>query len=66
MFGLFTHAVSLIAVFFIPESPKFLSCKGRFSDARKSLAFIAKFNRVKNYDFNYRFNDEIIPQVKKF
>lgn len=38
----------VLAVLAIPESPKFLYAKKRFTEAKEILAGIAKFNGVKN------------------
>jgi hypothetical protein len=43
----------MIGSFFLPESPVFLINAGRLSEAKKSLEFIAKFNkRELNFDEN--------------
>ena len=31
---------------FVPESPKYLYSKGKYDDARTSIAYIARFNGI--------------------
>jgi hypothetical protein len=50
--------VATIALFFIPESPKFLYEKRRFDECRKVFNYIARFNRVK-IDFKFKFDLEV-------
>ena len=38
--------ISLIFVFTLPESPKYLLAKGKFEEARAVMTRIARFNRV--------------------
>ena len=44
-FGYLLALLSMIGSFFLPESPVFLINAGRLSEAKKSLEFIAKFNK---------------------
>ena len=49
-------AFAIIAVYFMPESPRFLIAQGRHQKARSVLDYIAKFNGVKAgiaYDFEF-------------
>lgn len=43
--GYLLALLSMIGSFFLPESPVFLINAGRLSEAKKSLEFIAKFNK---------------------
>ena len=45
IFGLIWCFFSLIAVFTIPESPKFYYANRRYGEARQSLKIIAKYNK---------------------
>ena len=47
----------MIGSFFLPESPVFLINAGRLSEAKKSLEFIAKFNKRE-----LNFDDNIFPE----
>jgi hypothetical protein len=40
----FISTLTFYTIVAIPESPKFLYAKGRFSEARAALAYVAKFN----------------------
>ena len=48
------NVASVLAIIIVPESPKYHYSKGRYDDARKGLAFIARFNGVdkSNYCFD--------------
>lgn len=50
LFGLVYSILFLVALLPIPESPKFLYAKKRFKEARESLAFVSRLNRVPYYD----------------
>ena len=39
--------MSMIFVFTLPESPKFLLAKGKYEEARKVMTRIARYNKVK-------------------
>ena len=61
-FSLAILVFSLIGIFFIPESGKFLYERGRFDDARKTFKYIAKFNGKKDIDIDkLRFDLEDNP-----
>jgi len=45
VFGLFYSCLMCIAVFVIPESPKWYYAKKRYIEARKSLTFLEMFNK---------------------
>jgi len=47
-----------VAVFILPESPKYLYSKQLFQETRESLAYIAKFNGHKT-DMKYIFATEV-------
>lgn len=49
-----------VAIFFFPESPKFLYSKQKFEEARDSLHYIAKFNRNSKYNHNFLFENEVV------
>ena len=50
---------SVIALFVVPESPKFLYSKRNYVECRRALAFINKFNR-REYDvMSIKFDTEI-------
>lgn len=40
----FISAMTFYTIVALPESPKYLYAKGRFAEARASLAYVAKFN----------------------
>lgn len=65
--GLVATLLSLIiAVFIIPESPKFLYLKKRYSESRNILKYIARFN--KSYSLNnddFLFDTEYHSMTKK-
>ena len=44
--GMGFNVISQIALFFIPESPKWLHSTKKFDEARKQLVYIARFNGV--------------------
>lgn len=44
LFAVFATFLTLITTLVIPESPKYLYSKGKFSESRKALKFIRKFN----------------------
>ena len=44
--------LTLILVWTMPESPKFLLAKGSYTEARAVMTRIAKYNRVKTLAFN--------------
>eukprot|EP00347_Sterkiella_histriomuscorum_P019689 403340662 len=50
VFGLCTCGVACVLQFFLPESPKYQYSKRNYNQARKGLAYIAKINRIKNYE----------------
>ena len=52
--------VVFVAIFFFPESPKFLYSKQKFEEARNSLLYIAKFNRNIKYNPNFLFENEVV------
>lgn len=54
------NVLTCFAFFIIPESPKYLYSKNEFDKARKSLMFIARFNRVKLDNFIF---DEETPEA---
>lgn len=43
--GFTFNFLCVIFMFFIPESPKYLIARKRFDEARKSIYYIAKFNK---------------------
>lgn len=51
--------VTIVGVFFMPESPKFLISKNKFDEARTSLRVIAKFNNFKG-SLNFKFDKEVM------
>ena len=52
--------IAVIALLFIPESPKLLHSKGDFAGSKKILVQIAKFNKQKSYDADFKFEQEMI------
>ncbi len=59
IFGLSLNVLCFITLVFVPESPKFLYSAKRYQEAKQSLAFVAKFNRVKNYHVYFKFVTEL-------
>jgi len=53
-----------IAIFALPESPRFLYSKQKFDEARKSLNVMADFNGCKNLN-NFLFDNEIESEEQK-
>lgn len=53
-----------IAIFFLPESPKYLYSKQKFDEARASLNYIARFNGKKPLKI-FLFDDEIETEEQK-
>jgi hypothetical protein len=54
------NVLTCFAFFIIPESPKYLYSKKLYHNARKSIMFIARFNRVKLDNFIF---DEETPEA---
>ena len=46
---IFISVMTMFTIISLPESPKYLYSKGRFDEARNSLAYVARFN---NQPFN--------------
>ena len=44
---------------FLPESPKFLISKKRYEEARLAIRYIAKINKYKGDDLDFKFDREI-------
>ena len=59
IFGICNSTIGSLGLILLPESPYYLYGKKRYYDARKSLEFIAWFNRVKVYQKNFKFDTEI-------
>lgn len=59
IFGLCNGVIGTLAILILPESPYYLYGKKRYYEAKKNLEFIARFNRVKNYETNFRFDTEL-------
>jgi len=53
------NVLTVIVVFFFPESPKFLQTKSRFEDLRKVMSTISRVNGKGN-EFNGRFDRETL------
>lgn len=60
--GIFFTILSICLTFkYLPESPKFLYSKGRFTESRECLMTVAEFNKVNTkHDFEFVFDTEII------
>ena len=58
LFSLGLNIFSAFSLFAIPESPKFLHSKQQYAKAKRSLKFIARFNRRKLMDFNFEEEDD--------
>ncbi|CDW81726.1 solute carrier family member 5 [Stylonychia lemnae] len=63
IFGLSMTFVSCFALFFLPESPKYLWSAKKFKEARESLAFIAKFNKKTSFTKKFKFETEIQDEM---
>lgn len=61
LYGIGMNLLCCLALFFIPESPKYLYSKRRYEEAKKVIRYIAKFNRVKDLTeiSNFKFEDEL-------
>lgn len=57
--------MSTVAIFIVPESPKYLWSAKRFEEAKKNIKFIARFNRVVGFNPKYKFEKEIIEEKKE-
>ena len=57
--GIFTM---IAAIFLLPESPEFLWSKQKFSEARKSLNYMAKFNGKNKLPY-FLFDNEVETQA---
>jgi len=67
IFGAFLTGVSNIAMFLMPESPKFYYGQKNYDLARKSLRYIARFNKVKDYQecvFDSEYNETALKKSK--
>ena len=58
IFGVVMTFASAIALYIVPESPKYLYSKGESEQCRKALKFIARFNG-KREEFKVRFDKEV-------
>lgn len=56
--------VVFLAIFMLPESPKFLYSKQRYAEARESLSYMAKMNGTKSFSSLFLFDNEFIEQEK--
>lgn len=54
--------VLMLAVFVLPESPKYLYSKQMFQEARESLKFIAWLNGVSTFTDLFVFDNEMVEQ----
>ncbi len=58
-----SNALICISIIFLPESPKFLISKRRYSEARVALLYIAKLNRCSGVNTQeFKFDREVIEQ----
>ena len=55
--------LTLILVFTMPESPKFLLAKGKFAEARAVMTRIAQYNRLNELHFTEEEKEETNQQV---
>lgn len=55
---IFISVMTFYIVVALPESPKYLYAKGRFGEARASLAYVAKFNNQYFNKHNVMFDTE--------
>ena len=60
VFGGFLTVVSMVGVWILPESPKFLLTMRRYDDARAAINLITKVN--KKDPFTGKFDREVIEQ----
>jgi MFS family permease len=58
----FGIVVLILGIFVLPESPKYLYSKQKFTEARESLESIAKMNNIKTYSSLFVFDNEIIAE----
>lgn len=54
--------ISGIIALFLPESPKFLISKGRFTEAKVSFNIIARYNGKEGLKSNDHFEEELISK----
>ena len=47
-----------VAIFLLPESPKYLYSKMRFDEAREAMSYIARFNGLEKVDY-FIFDTEV-------
>jgi hypothetical protein len=54
------HVLVLIGLLFIPESPIVLYENGRYKEAKKVYAYIARQNGVKDFKEDFIFDREVL------
>lgn len=59
MFGCSTTFLIVLSIFILPESPKYLISKKKYDEARASIKFIARVNRYKGKDLDFKFDREV-------
>jgi hypothetical protein len=57
--------ISILGILILPESPKFLYEKKRFDECREVFKYIAKFNKEKNANLDFKFDLEVELENKK-
>jgi hypothetical protein len=57
--------ISMLTIFLIPESPKFLITMKRYDDARKAIEYISKINRYVDGTFSRQFDREVADRKTK-
>lgn len=57
--------ISTVAIFAVPESPKYLWSAKRFDEARRNLRFISRFNRQRDFNPKFKFETEVLEENSK-
>ncbi len=66
IFGFCILCTGTLAFSFLPESPGFYYSNKKYDQARKVFSKIARVNRVKNYDPDFKFDTEIEEKDPNF
>ena len=65
IFGLVLTFLSTFALFFVPESPKYLWSAKKYKEAREKLEYIARLNMKKGYNRKFKFETEVQEEQKE-